>query len=115
VLLPRSGGYEQARLWSPLGRYASGVAWAASLTITGVRVTPLRVTISGTDGSFGLRMRAAVSTGSVRIPFSADMIGVAVRRDEISVITGGTDATFLRRTEQWLSQLLVSRALALPH
>ena len=43
------------------------------------------------------------------------MIGVAVGRDEISLIAGGTDEKFPRNTEQQLSQLLVSRALALPH
>lgn len=84
-------------------------------TLTNVRVTPLRVAAAGASGSFGLRVHAAVSALSISIPFSIDMIGIAVGRDEISLTTEGTDRKFPRKTEQRLTQLLVSRALALPH
>ena len=84
-------------------------------TLTNVSVTPLRVNIAGTNGSFGLRLHAAVSALSIKVPFTIDLIGAAVGRDEISLIAGGTDEKFPRNTEQQLSQLLVSRALALPH
>jgi hypothetical protein len=83
-------------------------------TITNVRVTPLRVVIPGTNGSFGLRINAAVSGVSISIPFTIDMIGIAVGRDEISLTAEGTDRRFPRKTEHRLTQLLVSRALALP-
>lgn len=43
------------------------------------------------------------------------MIGIAVGRDEISLLAEGTDRKFPRKTERQLTQLLVSRALALPH
>ncbi len=55
-------------------------------TLTNVRVTPLRIAITGADG-----------------------------RDEISLLAEGTDRKFPRKTEQQLTQLPVSRALALPH
>jgi hypothetical protein len=84
-------------------------------TLTNVRVTPLRLAVSGADGSFGMRIRAAVSALPIKIPFNIDFIGVAVGRDEISLIAEGTDERFPRTTEQQLSRLLASRALALPH
>ena len=63
-------------------------------TITKVRVTPLRVVIPGANGSFGLRIHAAVSGVSISIPFTIDMIGIAVGRDEISLTAEGTDRRF---------------------
>jgi hypothetical protein len=85
------------------------------VTLTNVRVTPLRVAVSGATGSFGLRVHAAVSALSISIPLNIDMIGIAVGRDEISLLAEGTERRFPRKTEQRLTQLLVSRALALPH
>jgi hypothetical protein len=38
-------------------------------TITGVRVTALHPSVAGADGSFGIRVKAALS-GLVRMPFS---------------------------------------------
>jgi hypothetical protein len=84
-------------------------------TITGVRVTALHPTVAGANGSFGIRVKAAMAGLSVRIPFSVDVLGFAIGRDEISLTTGGLERTFPRTTQQQLSQLLVSRALALPH
>jgi hypothetical protein len=84
-------------------------------TVTDVRVTPLHVAIPGTNGSFGLRIKAVVLAPPVRIPFSVDLIGLAVGRDEISLTAEGVDEVFPHKTEKLLSQLLVNRALALPH
>ena len=85
------------------------------VTLKNVRVTPLRVAIPGADGAFGLHIHAAISALSLSIPFNIDMIGIAVGRDEISLLTEGIDRKLPRKTEQQLTQLLVSRALALPH
>jgi hypothetical protein len=53
---------------------------------------------------------------SLTIPFSLELIGFAVGRDQVSRLTGTFGGgTVPRGTEQSLSKLLVSRALALPH
>lgn len=83
--------------------------------ITDVRVTPFRVAVSGANGSFGLRIKAAVSAPPVRLSFTVEEIGMAVGRDEISLTTEGVDESFPGNTRKRLAQLLVSRALALPH
>jgi hypothetical protein len=83
--------------------------------ITGARVTVLHPTVAGADGSFGIRLRAAITGLSVRIPISVDVLGFAVGRDEITLTTGGVERTFPSSTQEQLARLLVSRALALPH
>jgi len=85
------------------------------VTFKNVRVTPLRVDISGANGTFGLRVRATISALSIGIPIDIDLIGAAVGRDEISLTTAGIDRGVPRKTDQRLTQLMVSRALALPH
>ena len=85
------------------------------LRITDVRVTPFRVAVSGADGSFGLRIKAAVSSPPIRLSFTVEEIGIAVGRDEISLTTEGVDEAFPSNTRKRLAQLLVSRALALAH
>ena len=86
-----------------------------TLTITGVRVTALHPTVAGADGSFGIRVKAAIEGFLVRIPISVDVLGFAVGRDEITLTTGGVERTFPSSTQEQLARLLVSRALALPH
>jgi len=85
------------------------------VTITQVSVRPFRVSASGTTGSFGLRVHATVSALGIEVPFTVDEVGVAVGRDEITLTTEGVDQRFPRKTERRLTQLLVGRALALPH
>jgi hypothetical protein len=83
--------------------------------ITHVRVTALAVPAPGANGSFGIRMKLSITTLGLSVPMTADIIGVGVGRDELSLATTGIAEGFPGRTERRLTSLLVSRALAKPH
>jgi hypothetical protein len=83
--------------------------------ITHVRVTALAVPAPGANGSFGIRMKLSITAQTVSVPMTADIIGVGVGRDELTLATTGIAEGFPGRTERRLTSLLVSRALAKPH
>jgi hypothetical protein len=83
--------------------------------ITHVGVTALAVPAGGANGSFGIRMKLSITTLGLSVPMTADIIGVGVGRDELSLLTTAVAEGFPGGTERRLTSLLVSRALAKPH
>ncbi|HWF26746.1 MAG TPA: hypothetical protein VG275_14915 [Solirubrobacteraceae bacterium] len=83
--------------------------------ITHARVTALGVPAPGANGSFGIRMKLSITTLGLSVPMTADIIGVGVGRDELTLLTTAIAEGFPAQTERRLTSLLVSRARANPH
>jgi hypothetical protein len=85
------------------------------ITIGNVQATPLPITATGADSSFGLRISMSMSALGRDQPVTMDLLGFGVGHDELSLLTFVLDQPFPIPTEQQLSFLLISRALAQPH
>lgn len=85
------------------------------VTIGGVQVTPLPTSRAGASASFGLRVVMVLSALGRSLPFTMDLFGYSVGRDEVSLVTYAVEQPFPPQAEQRLGALLVTRALARPH
>jgi hypothetical protein len=107
------------RIQSCLRQMFEGLSVPASngilITVSGVQLTSLTPPATGAHQSFGLRMAMTFSALGRSVPFTMDILGFGVGRDEVSLSTFSVEQPFPARTEQQLSKLLVARALAHPH
>jgi hypothetical protein len=86
----------------------------ATVTVNNVQVAALP-TAQGANGSFGLRTTMSMSALGINIPVVLDILGYGVGRDELALMAFAIGRPFPQQTEQRLSSLLVSRAVAHPH
>ncbi len=107
------------RIQACLSRAFDGVAAPTSsgvvVAIKNVRIVPLAVPVQGTSGTFGMRVSMTMGALAFNVPVNLDVLGYAVGRDELGLISLAIGRTFSAPAEQQLSQLLVSRAVAQPH
>lgn len=82
---------------------------------SGAQITSLSVPMAQADTSVGLRMTAMLNVESVSLPIYVDIYGFGVGRTEVTLTTFGAAQPVPVATEQRLSALLVSRAIAQPH
>jgi hypothetical protein len=75
-----------------------------------VNVTRLPIAARGADRSFGIRVTMSMGARGRHVRLYLDLIGDAVGRDELSLVTFAVTRPFPARTEQRLLSLLVSRA-----
>src|SRR5579864_4515511 len=85
------------------------------VTIGNVQVTQFAPSSAGSDGSFGIRTTMLMNAAGVNVPVVLDILGYAVGKDELGLITFGIGHPFSTPSEQQLSSLLITRALARPH
>lgn len=83
--------------------------------VSAVKVTSLAPPVTSASDRAGLRIAMTLSALGRAAPFTMDVLGFGVGRDEVSLTTFAVGQPFPAQTEQSLSALLVSRALARPH
>ena len=82
---------------------------------SGAQITSLSAPMAQAETSVGLRMTAMLNVESVSLPIYVDIYGFGVGRTEVTLATFGAEQPVSVATEQRLSALLVSRAIAPPH
>lgn len=108
-------GRAQACLTQALNGVTIPTSNGTPLTITDVHVLPMSLPANGAEDSFALRISTHMNILGHSIPFTMDLLGYAVGRDELSLITYALAQPFPAAAEQHLSALLISRALTHPH
>jgi hypothetical protein len=92
------------------------IAQSASSRVkfTGVTLTPLPVSVSGTDGAFGYRLTVSASTAAAgqQLKIMVDEFGAAVGRIELALDDFGIGTPVSSAIESRLLSTLVSRAVA---
>jgi hypothetical protein len=86
-----------------------------TITVKHVSVTSPPVTAPGADGAVDIRIKLEMVIKTYSVPMQMDLVGIAVGRDELSLLTMGLVEPISDSAEQQLESLLVKRALANPH
>jgi hypothetical protein len=100
-----------AQAWDSVTFTEKGVQGGFS----GAQITSLSMPMARAETSVGLRMTAMLDVESVSLPIYVDIYGFGVGRTEATLTTFGVQQPVPVATEQQLSALLVSRAIAQPH
>lgn len=107
-------GRIQGCLASALDGMTVPTSSGTTVIVNNVRVAPLPPA-PGANGSFGWRTTMSTSALGVNIPVVLDILGYGVGKDELALTAFAIGRPFPQPTEQQLSSLLISRALAHPH
>lgn len=110
---------QSGRIQGCLGQALDGITIPTqsgpTVTIDHVRAARLAAAGQGSDGSFGIRTTMSMSALGVNVPVTLDILGYAVGRDELSLVTFTIARPFSAQIERQLAAVLISRALAHPH
>jgi hypothetical protein len=102
-----------------LAKSLSGITLTTSsgvpVTISSAQASPTRVAIPGASGTWGLTLAVSMTGQGRVVPMTMELLGFGVGRDGLSLMTVGVARPFPEPDELYLSELLVSRALAQPH